>query len=71
MRKNLRIKLILIIVGILIMVLGLFLSLSIILYSGKEQDSSGYYYLVISLPILIFGISILRNGIIRKRKLTE
>ncbi len=69
--KNLRIKLSLIIVGILIMVLGLFLSLSIILYSGKEQDSSGYYYLVISLPILIFGISILRNGIIRKRKLRE
>ncbi len=66
-----KIKLILIIVGILIMVLGLFLSLSIILYSGKEQDTSGYYYLVISLPILIFGISILRNGIIRKRKLTE
>jgi len=53
------------------MLLGLFLSFSIILYSGKEQDSSGYYYLAISLLILIFGISILRNGIIRKRKLTE
>ena len=66
-----RIKLSLIIVGILIILLGLFLSLSIILYSGKEQDSSGYYYLLISFPILIFGISILRNGIIRKRKLTE
>ncbi len=64
-----RVKLILIIVGVLIMLLGLFLSFSIILYSEKEQDISGYYYLLISLPILIFGISILRNGIIRKRKL--
>lgn len=60
------VKIVLIIIGVLIIILGLFLSLAIILYSGKEQDSSGYYFLIISLTILIFGVLILFRGISHK-----
>lgn len=36
----------------LFLLIGIFIMLSIILYSLKEQDNSGYYYLL--LPILMF-----------------
>ena len=69
--KKMIIKFIIILVGILLIILGLFLSFATVLYSGKEQDRSGYYCLIISLPIIIFGIIILRNGIMRNQNLTK
>ncbi len=36
----------------LFLLMGIFIMLSIILYSLKEQDNSGYYYLLF--PVMIF-----------------
>ncbi len=62
------VKILLIFTGVFVILLGLFLSFSIIMYSGKERDSSGYYFLVFSLSILVSGFLILQNGIKRNYK---
>ncbi|GEQ86064.1 hypothetical protein ULMS_15720 [Patiriisocius marinistellae] len=60
-------KVSLIIAGVLVIISGLYVSLGIFVYSGKENDSSGYFYLILTSIIVICGILILRKGIIKKR----
>ena len=61
-------KLIVIITGISIILFGLFLSVSILLYTIKENDTNGYYYLIASITIKLVGIYILKSDLIKKRK---
>ena len=68
MRKTIVLKILLILTGVLIIVLGLFLSVLILVYAAKERDSYGYYYLTISSIIILLGILILRFGIIKSQK---
>lgn len=61
-------KIILIITGISTILFGLFLSVSILLYTIKENDTNGYYYLIASITIKLIGIYILKSDLIEKRK---
>ncbi len=60
-------KLSLIIAGILVILSGVYVSLGIFIYSGKQSDNSGYYYLILTISIVISGIFMLRKGIITKK----
>ena len=56
-------KIILLLIGILLLVLGLFLTFAIFVYSLKENDNGGFYYLIFSLGLVALGIHCLVKSI--------
>ncbi len=50
-----KMKTTLLLIGISLLVLGLLLTLAIFLYSLKEKDNGGFYYLILSLGFVVPG----------------
>lgn len=64
-------KIILILAGLFFALLGLFLTYSIFIYSGKEKDDSMNYLFIVSFAIIFSGIYILTKGITKKKTIKE
>jgi len=56
-------KISLLLAGIVIILLGLFLTMGILVYSLKENDNYGFFGLIISFGIVGLGIYYLVKGI--------
>ena len=50
------IKIAIIFIGLILIIFGLFMTFSLVIYSAKERDNAGYIGLVISLPIAAYGV---------------
>lgn len=50
------IKIAIILIGLILIIFGLFMTFSLVVYSAKERDNAGYIGLVISLPIAACGV---------------
>lgn len=61
-------KIILIIIGIGILLLGLFLTFGILVYSLKEKDNDVFYGYLISTGLIVLGIYLLVRGLKIKLK---
>lgn len=48
--------------GILILIGGLFLSFNIVVYSLKEQDNEGFWYLILSALMILLGGASVSSG---------
>jgi cytochrome bd-type quinol oxidase subunit 1 len=48
--------------GVLILMGGLFLTFSIVVYSLKEQDNEGFWYLILSVLMILLGGTSLLSG---------
>lgn len=59
-------KIFFVISGLLLAVLGLFISFGIFVYSLKEQDNNGFWGCLLSIPMIIAGIFL----VIKAKKLT-
>ncbi len=57
-----------ILIGIVLILLGLFLAFGITVYSLKEQDNNGFYGLIISFTFIGLGIHLLLKVIRRNKK---
>jgi hypothetical protein len=66
--KKLTIKILLISGGLGLILLGLFLTFGILVYSLKEKDKNGFYGFFFSFGLIGIGIYILTNGIGLKLK---
>ena len=64
-------KIILILAGLFLTLLGLFLTYSLFIYSGKEKDDSMNYLFIVSFAIIFSGIYILTKGIKKKKTIKE
>ncbi len=56
-------KIILIILGIISLCFGLFLTLAITVYSLKEQDDEGFYFLVAPVCFIVIGIYLILKAL--------
>ena len=56
-----------ILIGIVIILLGLFLTFGITVYSLKEQDNNGFYGFIISFTFIGLGIHLLMKVIKRNK----
>jgi hypothetical protein len=56
-------KIILIILGLVSLCFGLFLALAITVYSLKEQDDTGFYFLVIPVCLIVTGIYLISKAL--------
>jgi hypothetical protein len=59
-------KIIFVSVGLLLILFGSYLTLGIFVYSMKERDNEGYYFLIVSVGLLITGITVLAKGVRKK-----
>nr|WP_321228562.1 hypothetical protein [uncultured Psychroserpens sp.] len=57
----------LIIIGVIISLIGVFFSFSLLLYAAKERDDNATYFVIIPISLFIFGIYLIRKGIILKQ----
>ncbi len=57
-----------ILIGIVLILLGLFLTFGITVYSLKEQDNNGFYGFFISFGFIGLGVYCLLKGIKRNKK---
>jgi hypothetical protein len=48
--------------GILFLIGGLWITFGTIIYSLKEQDNEGFWYLLLSLPLIILSVTSLSGG---------
>jgi len=56
-------KIILIILSLISLCFGLFLALAITVYSLKEQDNVGFYFLVIPVCFIVIGIYLISKAL--------
>jgi len=55
-QRKIIMRTLLVLIGITMILLGLFLSLGILISSVKEKDNNGFYYFSLSLGLIVLGI---------------